>query len=334
MTQILPEAKTAQNTQPPANVSPLMKVTVVIPAYNEARFIGSVVIQSLRYFSNVLVIDDGSDDETAYIAKQAGAQVIRHETNQGKSQAVNTALEWARRNMVDALVFLDGDGQHNPDEINAVLAPVLENRADLVVGSRFMSIKSKIPIYRRFGQHALTAATNLASNVTISDSQSGFRSFSRRAIELLHFRGTGLSVESEMQFLVKEHALTILEVPISVVYEEKAKRNPFAHGVQIVSNIAGLIGQNRPLFFFGVPGLISLVMGIIWSLIILDIYSRSHELAIGYALIDVMLIILGTLSIFVGLILHSVRAFFLDMKKIVLRQGAPLHHKNEKETKL
>jgi len=334
MTQTLSQVETTLATQKAEILPALLNVAVVIPAYNEARFIGSVVIQSLRAFPNVLVIDDGSSDETAYVAEKAGARVIRHLTNQGKSQAVNTALEWARRNTVNALVILDGDGQHNPDEIKSVLAPILENKADLVVGSRFMSIKSKIPIYRRFGQHALTAATNLASRVNVSDSQSGFRAFSRQAIELMHFRGTGLSVESEMQFLVKEHALTILEVPISVVYEEKAKRNPFAHGVQIISNIVGLIGQNRPLFFFGFPGLVSLVLGVIWSLITLEIYSRTHELAIGYALIDVMLIILGILSIFVGLILHSVRAFFLDMKKIIVRQGGPIHTPSEKESKL
>ena len=292
-------------------------VTIAIPAFNEERFIGSVVIQALRHNFQVLVIDDGSRDATAYIAEQAGATVLRHCVNKGKSGAVNTALEWARQHDVEILVFLDGDGQHRPDEIGDVVAPILMGQADMVIGSRFLCIKSKIPAYRQVGQYLLTTATNLSSNVRVTDSQSGFRAFSRRAIELLHFSGTGLSVESEMQFLAKEHELKVAEVPISVIYSEKAKRNPFSHGMQIITNITKLIGQHRPLFFFGFPGLITLLAGILIGLLTLSIYSRTQELAMGYALIAVLFSVIGMLSIFAGLILHSVKAFFQDLKKTV-----------------
>src|SRR5687767_12114344 len=135
------------------------KVTVAIPAFNEERFIGSVVIKALQYTNDVIVIDDGSSDSTIYIAEQAGARVLRHEVNKGKSEAVNTALGYARRNGSDALVFIDGDGQHKPDEIEQVLAPVRRKEADMVIGSRFLSIKSDIPSYRRVGQHAFTTVT-------------------------------------------------------------------------------------------------------------------------------------------------------------------------------
>jgi len=304
-------------TSPSWGINHFQSLTVVIPAYNEERFIGSVVIHALRYAPRVVVIDDGSSDATAYIAEQAGATVIKHETNLGKSEAVNTALKWAKQNGTQALVFIDGDGQHKPDEILRVFEPILAGKADLVVGSRFLTIKSEIPVYRQIGQHLLTSFINLASNVAVTDSQSGFRAYSRRAIEVLHFNGSGLSVESEMQFLIEEHTLRVVEVPISVIYKEKSKRNPFSHGMQIVSNVARLMGQHRPLLMFGLPGLFALVVGVIMGLLVFDIYSKTHEVALGYSLITIMLIILGVLSIFVGLILHSVRAFFLDLKKTV-----------------
>ncbi|HEX2914867.1 MAG TPA: glycosyltransferase family 2 protein [Chloroflexia bacterium] len=328
----LPQANSSSQEKNQSQAEPLhAPVVIAIPAYNEERFVGSVVIQALNYTSCVLVVDDGSQDATAAIASKAGAIVISHPANQGKAHAVNTAMEWARRNSAQAIVFIDGDGQHKPSEIDTVLAPVLSGEADIVIGSRFLSIKSKIPFYRRLGQHALTAVTNMATSTTVTDSQSGFRAFSRRAIEDLHFSGNGFSVESEMQMLVKVHKLRLCEVPVSVIYQEKAKRNPVNHGLQIVSNIVRLAGQHRPLLFFSVTGLLFLVPGIIWSLIIVDIYARSRQLAIGYALIDVILIILGILSVFVGLILHSIRAFFLDLKKTVLRSTNPLPFYSQKD---
>ncbi len=308
-----------------AFISPPSKIMVAIPAYNEERFIGSVVIRSLTFTPDVVVIDDGSQDDTAYIAEMAGAIVIKHGRNTGKSGAVNTALKWARQNGSEAIIFIDGDGQHNPDEIGQVLAPVLEGRADMVIGSRFLNVRSKIPIYRRFGQHALTAATNMASNISVTDSQSGFRAFSKRAIEVMRFDGAGFSVESEMQFLAKQHKLSVAEVPISVVYHEKAKRNPFAHGMQIISNMARLVGQHRPLFFFGLPGITALILGMLLGLLTVDIYNKTQERALGYALIALLLIVLGILSIFVGLILHSVKAFFLDLKKSIPRHASEPH---------
>lgn len=138
-------------------------IIVAIPAYNEERFIGSVVLQCLQYTDDVVVLDDGSTDATALIAEQAGAVVLRHMVNRGKSEAVNTALAWARQKHADALVFIDGDGQHRPSELETVLGPVLNGEADMVVGSRFLGVKSHIPAYRKVGQHAFTTVTNIAS---------------------------------------------------------------------------------------------------------------------------------------------------------------------------
>jgi glycosyltransferase involved in cell wall biosynthesis len=281
----------------------------VIAALNEDRFIGSVVLKTRHYVDQVIVVDDGSHDQTAAIAEDAGATVIRHERNLGKAQAVNTGLRRAREMNASLVVLIDADGQHNPAEIPALVAPVAAGAADVVVGSRFLSVRSRIPRWRIWGQHALTAATNLASGVSVSDSQSGFRVLSQRALDTLAFRpGGGFSLESEMQFLAQQHGLTIAEIPVSVTYAERPKRNPLGHGLQVVNGIIVLVSQHRPLVFFGVPGLLILVLSLVLGLIVVDRYDTYQNLAVGTALISILLAITGIQTLFTGIVLHSIRA--------------------------
>jgi glycosyltransferase involved in cell wall biosynthesis len=298
-------------TQPATNSADAphaVHTIALIPAYNEERFIGSVVIKARRYVNLVVVVDDGSSDETAAIAEAAGAQVLR-QANTGKAGAVNAGLEFARGLGPDAVVLLDGDGQHDPADIPALLADVLAGAADMVIGSRFMGVRSNTPGWRVIGQQALTLATNVASGVALTDSQSGFRAMSRRAMERLRFRSNGFSIESEMQFLVREHALSAHEVPISVNYDEGPKRNPFGHGMQVLNGILSMVGQHRPLFFFGVPGTVLLTLGIILAVSVVDNYWRFYQLATGTAIISMTLCVLGALSVFTGIILHTIRAY-------------------------
>lgn len=301
--------------QNPSNTPAGMMVIAAIPAYNEARFIGSIVLQAARYVDLVLVIDDGSRDQTAAIAEAAGALVLRHEQNQGKGEGLNTAFTEARRLGARCLVLIDGDGQHEASEIPAVIAPILAGEADMAVGSRFLEVRSDIPTYRKVGQHSLTMATNLTSGVRLTDSQSGFRAFSAAAIEALSFRGTGFSVESEMQFLAREHKLRVAEVPISVVYEEPAKRNPISHGLVVLNGIIRLVSQGRPLFFFGVPGTVLMLLGTLLSLRIVFVYQETKILALGYAMIVLLMMTIGILAIFTGIILHSIRVLLSDLEK-------------------
>ncbi|MEW6578501.1 MAG: glycosyltransferase family 2 protein [Chloroflexota bacterium] len=284
----------------------------VIAALNEDRFIGSVVLKTRHYVDQVIVVDDGSHDQTAAIAEQAGAIVVRHERNLGKAQAVNTGLRRAREMKAALVVLIDADGQHNPAEIPALLAPIEAGAADVVVGSRFLSVRSHIPRWRIWGQRALTLATNLASGVAITDSQSGFRVLSQRALETLAFRPEGgFSLESEMQFLAQQHGLSIQEVPVSVTYAERPKRNPFGHGFQVVNGILVLVSQHRPLIFFGVPGLLILALGLALGVIVVDRYNDYQTLAVGTALISILLAIIGIQTLFTGIILHSIRALLM-----------------------
>ena len=310
-------ARLAQQLQLPPD-----PVIALIPAFNEERFIGSLVLATRPYVDLVVVVDDGSADQTSQIAQAAGAVVLRHQVNQGKAAAANTGFNYLRPLKPAAVVMLDGDGQHSADDIPGVLAPVLEDGADIVVGSRFLSVKSEIPAYRKVGQHSLTLLTNLASGVRVSDSQSGYRAFSRRAVEALTFGQGGFSLESEMQFLATEHALELVEVPIRVLYAEPAKRNPISHGMQVVNAVMQLVGQTRPLFYFGLPGALILVAGILLGLYVVQIYVRSHQLAQGYAMITVMLSVIGLLLLFSAIILHSMRGMVVDLRQRLIERLA------------
>ena len=292
--------------------APRPNVVVAIPAYNEDRYLGSLVLKLRARGHAVLVIDDGSSDATAEVAEAAGATVVRHPSNLGKTAAVETAFEHARRVRADALVLLDGDSQHDPAEVDHLVAPILNGQAEMVVGSRFAGVSSRIPRWRLAGQHALRLATNLGSGLHLSDSESGFRAFSRRALDEMRFRGRRFSVEPETQFTAKQRGWRVLEVPIHVHYQLPLKRNPVWHGMWQLDAILRLIAQHRPLLFFGVPGLVTLALGLLLGLQVVRIYEASLQLAVGYALITVLLCIIGMLSLFVGIMLHAIRGLIRD----------------------
>jgi glycosyltransferase involved in cell wall biosynthesis len=281
-------------------------VLVAIPAHNEDRFVGSLVLKLRDQGRLVLVVDDGSTDDTASVAEAAGAVVLRNPTNEGKTAAVQRAFAYARESGVDVLVLIDGDSQHDPRDVDGLIDPILNGDADMVVGSRFAGIRSQIPRWRVAGQHALTLATNFGSGLRVSDSESGYRAFSKRAIVEMRFRGSGFAIEPETQFAAKARGWTVMEVPIRVHYELPLKRNPIWHGFGQVDNILRLIAQHRPLLFFGAPGVVFLIAGLALGFNVVKIYEATTQLAIGYALITVLLVIVGMLSIFVGIMLHAI----------------------------
>lgn len=219
-----------------------------IPAHNEARAICSVVLSAARHVDQVIVIDDGSTDDTARLAADCGAVVIQHQANRGKAAGIMTAFAAAVARDAETLVLLDGDGQHNPDEIPTLVAPIRDGRADVVVGSRFLDIDNPIPFYRTIGLRVLNFATARGSGLRCSDSQCGFRALSRKAFSTIVLRETflhGLAAESEMQFEIAVRGLGLAEVPIAVRYDEKARRNPAKHGFGVLYRVLMITAKRR-----------------------------------------------------------------------------------------
>lgn len=225
------------------NQIPRPKIIAAIPAYNEADHIREIVIKAGKYVDQVIVVDDGSGDGTGERAKRAGATVIKHDRNLGKGVAINTAFQIAREINSLAMVLLDADGQHRPEEIPLLLNPVLNSQADMVVGSRFLA-NNHIPKYRMLGQTVLNITTNLGSGIKLTDTQSGFRAFSRKAIMGFSFKETGFAVESEMQFRANRCGLKVTEVPINTNYNDKVKRSPVVHGFGVLFRVLGMMGEN------------------------------------------------------------------------------------------
>lgn len=226
--------------------SPKSKIVVAIPAYNEQQFIGEVVSRASIYVDEVIVVDDGSTDRTAEIAGAAGATVIRHEDNRGYGEGIKSCFEVARENGVDVLVILDGDGQHNPDEIPQILAPILKNEAGLVIGSRFLSDHSSIPRYRKFGIGVITFLYNFGSKVKVSDAQSGFRAYNKKVLHALTLTEKGMGVSVEVLIIARRRGFQIKEFPITCVYHKTSSTlNPVRHGLGVALTVVRLRLKNE-----------------------------------------------------------------------------------------
>ncbi len=292
-----------------------LNVVVVIPAFNEERFIGSVVIKASHIAKTVIVVDDGSGDATSQIAKDAGAIVISHQDNLGKGAALNTGFCAARQYNPQVVACMDGDGQHMPEEIDKLIKPIVLQGADIVIGSRYLEKTCNVPWHRTMGHRVFNFLTRLTSGVSVSDSQSGFRAFSPRAVEVLSFCLQDFSVESEMQFLAQEHGLWVEEVPATIRYMDPPKRSVLVHGMQVLNGLLRLAGQHRPLVYFGASGGIALMIGIGSGIRVMEIFRRTSQLAVGTALISVMFSMIGTIMISTGFTLHSIRALLLNLIK-------------------
>jgi glycosyltransferase involved in cell wall biosynthesis len=296
MTQATQKTQGTQQTR--------VRVLAGIAAYNEARYIGSIVLQARQYVDEVIVIDDGSTDNTAGVAALAGATVVRHAQNRGKGAAIQSILAEARKRNPDVLVLLDADAQHDPNEIPTLIKPISEG-SDLVIGSREAQ-EDKTPLYRRIGKNAISRSARFASKTNVYDSESGFRALSPKAINELELQANGFAVESEMITLAADKNLKITEVPISNIYtKDGSTLSPIRHGVDVLSRIVAMISERRPLFVFGVVGGVLLVIGLIFGFRVINVANATGQLAVGSAVLTALFIIAGILSIFTGIILNA-----------------------------
>lgn len=210
----------------------------VIPAFNEATRIAAVVKAVHGFVDMVIVVDDGSSDDTAAKAKEAGARVIQHIENSGAGAATMTGIEAARQLHADIIITLDADEQHDPNDIPALLTPIKENRADIVFANRFGQ-KNNIPFIRRIFNGIGNVVTLVATGKWVSDSQCGYKAFGPRAARQVNLRMNGFEFCTEIVREAVHHRWRIVQVPVKVVYSEYtlAKGQSFANGVKTAFKI-------------------------------------------------------------------------------------------------
>ncbi len=279
------------------------KTLVAIPCYNEALVIGSMVLTAQRYVDDVLVVDDGSSDETFRVAEGAGAKVVCHKVNRGYGGALKTCFEYAQNRDYDVMVILDGDGQHDPVYIPRLLQQMKTTGADVVIGSRFLEKNNSMPLYRIIGMKVLDNMTRLTGRVETSDSQSGYRAYGRRAIEAITIADDAMGAGSEILTQIREHELTIAEVPILTRYdlENTSSQNPLTHGIDVIDSLVWRVAGKRPLLFIGVPGFFLTVAGIYAGLLFFEAYNQTRQFSLAFALVISIFLLVGTLGLFMGL---------------------------------
>lgn len=213
------------------------KVTVIIPAHNEEKYISKVIEESKKYVDNVIIVDDDSTDKTSELAKKQGAIVIKHSSNSGLGKSLKTGCDSAVLLGSDILIILDGDGQHDPSEIPAMIKLLKSKEAGLVIGERDFK---KIPLKKRVGNIFLSWMLKEMFDIKIKDTQSGYRAMTAETYRKIRWKSKDYSVASEILINLKNKNLKYATKKIKTIYHEKNKGTTILDGIKIAKNIIKL----------------------------------------------------------------------------------------------
>ena len=283
-----------------------MKIVVGIPAYNEEKNIGKTIVELEKIADEIIVCDDGSNDLTGEISKKMGVIVVNHSKNLGYGAGIRSIFLKAREIEADVLITFDADGQHRIEDINKVLEPIEHNNADIVIGSRFLDKKIKIPAYRKLGINAITKMSNITTKKKITDSQSGFRAYNKKALQEIIPSDNGMGISTEILIKANKKSLRVIEVPITILYEGKTStHNPMSHGISVMLSTMKFISIEHPLKFYGIPGLIFLLTGFIFIIWAIQIYTEYGSVITNITLVGIGATIVAMMFLMTSIILYS-----------------------------
>lgn len=284
-----------------------LELAIGIPAYNEEKNIAALLLKLKKITNKIIVCNDGSSDATGEIAKNLGAIVINHERNFGYGAAIKSILTKGIEINVDVLVTFDADGQHRVEDINTVIEPILKDRADIVIGSRFLNNDEKgIPSYRKAGIKTITNLTNLSTDTKITDSQSGFRAYKKIVLKEIIPSERGMGVSTEILIKANKKKFRIVEVPITVLYGgDTSTHNPVSHGLSVILSTMKFISIEHPLKFYGVPGLTFLGIGLFFIIWAIQVFSESRTILTNVALIGFASTLIAVMLIMTAIMLYS-----------------------------
>ena len=283
-----------------------MDIVVGVPAYNEEEKIAGIILKLKKITDKIIVCDDGSSDMTGEIAQSLGAIVVTHPKNMGYGAGIRSIFLKAKEIQADILVTFDADGQHRIGDIQPVVAPILENKADIVIGSRFLEKNEQMPEYRKFGIKVITKLTNASMNDSLTDSQSGFRAYNKKVLNDIIPSDYGMGVSTEILIKASKKEFRITEVPIIVSYEgETSTHHPVSHGVSVILSTIKYTSIEHPLKFYGVPALVFLVVGLSFVLWTVQNYADDGKIITNIALIGVGTTVLGVILLIAAILLYS-----------------------------
>jgi len=285
-----------------------MKTVIGIPAFNEEKNIAKIITKLKKLSHSVIVCNDGSSDMTGEIAEELGVIVINHPKNLGYGSAIRSIFTKAAELDFDVLVTFDSDGQHKTSDIKSVLKPILNQDADIVIGSRFSNdVPNEVPTYRKIGIKAITALANTTSGKKISDAQSGFRAYNKKVLQEIVPSDTGMGVSTEILIKANAQNFSIIEVPITVLYQgDTSTHNPASHGASVIMSTMKFISIEHPLKFYGIPGIIFLIVGLFFIVWTIQGFSETRQIITNISLIVIGSTILGVILLTTSIILYSI----------------------------
>lgn len=292
------------------------EIAIIIPCYNEEKTIAEVVRNFKRQLpaAEIYVFDNNSTDRTVQEATAAGA-VVRHEMRQGKGYVIRSMFKEVE---ADVYVMVDGDGTYPDEQVHSLINPVLEGRADMVIGSRLHSrSRSRFKIPNKIGNLLFRTILNFLFRVKITDLLSGFRAISRNVVKGLPFLSCGFESETELTVKCLERGFRVIEIPIDLAPRpagSESKIQIFRDGLLILNTLFSLARDYQPLTFFGLGGLLLGGCGLIPGFIVIDEYLNTGQiLRLPFAVLAVGLVLSGLLVIFAGVVLHAIDRRFQEL---------------------
>ncbi|MDN5847326.1 MAG: glycosyltransferase family 2 protein [Candidatus Nitrosocosmicus sp.] len=296
------------------------KVIAIIPALNESLRISEIVNEVKKYVNTVIVVDDGSTDDTFEKALQPRVKVIRNNRNRGKGVALKRGLIESLQYRPDIIVTIDADGQHDPKDIPRIIKPIKDGLADMVIGSRYNSQSiNEVPLIRGVGLSIIYILNKTLTRINVKDTQSGFRAYGKSILGTIgDYECTGYGAETEQLAQAELYGFNIMEIPVTIKYKglsNTSKQNPFTHGVHLISTILKLTVEKRPLLFFGLGGLILILISLIPLANLLGIFNETRYFSIPLALIVLGFSFIGSLLIVISFVLYSLKRIRISLNQ-------------------
>jgi glycosyltransferase involved in cell wall biosynthesis len=284
-----------------------LKIIIGIPAFNEEKNIASIITKLMNITDSIIVCNDGSSDLTSEIAEKMGAVIINHKKNLGYGGAIRSIFLKAKELDGDILVTFDADGQHRIEDIENVITPIINQEAELVIGSRFLDDSEKeVPQYRKVGIKVITKITNASIKEKLTDSQSGFRAYSKKVVDELNPSELGMGISTEILIKASSKNFKIVEVPIKILYSgNTSTHNPISHGSSVILSTIKYTSIEHPLKFYGIPSVIFFIIGLSFTYMAMQYYTEIGRLNTNLTIVAASTVLIAIVLLITSILLYS-----------------------------